>query len=73
MREKHGLSQYRLNHAKSYAQNFLELVNKVELMFQMSQEGLVTEEAAEQFIKRNIDSLDRDWEYFKSYIAQLKD
>lgn len=72
MNGKHGLSQYRLNHAKSYAQNFLETVNKIEMMFQMSEQGLVDNDVAEGFISRNIKELDRNWEYFKGYI-ELRD
>jgi len=70
MREKHGLNQYRLNYAKNYAQNFLETVNKIEMMFQMSEQGLVKEEVAGNYISNNIKELDRNWEYFKSYIEQ---
>ncbi len=73
MKGKHGLSQYRLNYAKGYAQNFLEMVNKVELMFQMSEQGLIDEETAEKYISKNIKALDKDWEYFKSYIEQRED
>jgi len=73
MKCKHGLSQYRLNYAKSYAQGFLETVSKVEMMVQMSEQGLVDEEIAENYIKRNIDELDRNWEYFKGYIEQRED
>lgn len=40
MKEKHGLSQYRLNHAKRQAQVILEAVNKIEMMFQMSSQGI---------------------------------
>lgn len=73
MKEKHGLSQYRLNYAKDYAKSFLETVNKIELMFQMSEEDIVDEEIAEKYIARNIKELDSDWEYFKSYIEQRDD
>ncbi|WP_342423132.1 hypothetical protein [Paenibacillus sp. FSL E2-0178] len=73
MKDKHGLSQYRLNHAKSYAQNFLEAVNKIEMMCQMSEQGLVDYGVAEGFIARNINELDKNWEYFKGYIEQRED
>jgi len=73
MRVKHGLSQYRLNHAKSYVQGFLETVNKIEMMFQMSEQGLIDEEIAERYISSNIVELDRNWEYFKEYINQRED
>lgn len=71
MTEKHGLSQYRLNYAKGYAQEFLEKVNKIEMMFQMSEQGLADEEIAENYIANNIKELESNWKYFKSYIKQL--
>lgn len=73
MKEKHGLSQYRLNYAKSYAQGFLETVSRVEMMFQMSEQNVIDEEVAEIYIKRMIKDINRDWEYFKSYIEQRED
>lgn len=73
MKGKHGLSQYRLNHAKSQAQVILEAVNKIEMMFQMSTQGHIDEELAENYISRNVKELDRNWEYFKSYIEQRDD
>jgi hypothetical protein len=73
MKYKHGLSQYRLNHAKSQAQVILEAVNKIEIMYQMSEQGHIDEELAENYIKRNVKELDRNWEYFKSYIEQRED
>ncbi|MCP1184987.1 hypothetical protein [Paenibacillus sp. 1781tsa1] len=73
MKGKHGLNQYRLNHAKGYAQNFLEMVSKIEIMFQMSDQGLVEDGVAERYISNNINELDRNWEYFKGYIEQRED
>lgn len=73
MKSKHGLSQYRLNHAKGQAQVILEAVYKIEMMFQMSEQGHIDEELAENYISRNIKELDRNWEYFKGYIEQRED
>lgn len=73
VKEKHGLSQYRLNNAKNYSQIFVETTINIEMMFQLSLQGVVDEELAEGYIKRNIESLDRDWKYFKSYIEQRDD
>jgi NRPS condensation-like uncharacterized protein len=73
MEKKHGLSQYRLNHAKGYAQGILETVNKIEMMYQMSLQGLVSDEFAESYISRNIKELNHNWEYFKGYIEQRED
>ncbi|MGM9986386.1 MAG: hypothetical protein ACI35O_04065 [Bacillaceae bacterium] len=73
MKDKHGLNQYRLNYAKGYAQGFLEMVNKIELMYQLSEQGLIDEDKTENYISNNLKELDRNWEYFKSYIEQRKD
>lgn len=73
MEDKHGLSQYRLNRAKSYTQGFVEAVNKIELMFQMSKQGMTDEKVAEIYISYNIKELERNWEDFKGYIEQRDD
>jgi len=73
LKHKHGLSQYRLNYAKDYAKSFLETVHKIELVYQMSQQNLMSEELAENYISKNINELERNWEYFKSYIEQRED
>ena len=73
MKSKHGLSQYRLNYAKGYAQSLLETVNKIEVMFQLSEQGMIESEVAERFISGNIEELERNWEYFKGYIEQRED
>ncbi|PLR72260.1 hypothetical protein [Bacillus sp. UMB0728] len=73
MESKHGLSQYRLNYAKNYAQGFADSVSKIEMMYQMSAEGLISDEVAENYISRNIKEIERNWEYFKSYIVQRDD
>lgn len=73
MKAKHGLNQYRLNHAKSQAQVMLETINKVEMVYHLSTQGHMDEELAENFIARNIEELDRNWEYLKGYIEQRED
>jgi len=73
MESKHGLSQFRLNYAKGYAKDFYEAVCKIEMMYQLSLQNMVDEQMAEAYIKRNIDELDQQWEYFKGYIEQRDD
>jgi len=73
MSEKHGTNQYRLNHAKSYAQSFVEDVNNIEFMWQLSKQGHVDAELADRYIKRTIEELDRDWERFKAFISYRED
>lgn len=73
MESKHGMSQYRLNRAKSYAQSFLETVSKIEFMYQLSLQKLIDPAIAEACITRSIKEIDREWEDFKSYIEQRED
>ncbi|MCY7500149.1 hypothetical protein [Bacillus pumilus] len=70
---KHGLSQGRLNTAKDYTRSFLERINKIDLMYQLSVNKMVDGEKAENFIAGNIKGIERDWEWFKSYIKQRDD
>ncbi|MEX5484253.1 hypothetical protein ACFRGK_12050 [Bacillus subtilis] len=73
MESKHGMSQYRLNRAKCYAQSFLETVSKIEFMYQLSLQKAIDPDIAETYIARNIKEIDREWEDFKSYIEQRED
>lgn len=73
MSAKHGLNQYRINHAKSQAQEVLETINKVEMVFQLSKQGHMDEQLAENFTARNIKELDRSLEYLKGHIEQRED
>ncbi|UTL74843.1 hypothetical protein [Bacillus halotolerans] len=72
-KSKHGLNQYRLNQARSYARSFSETVARIEFMYQLSVEKIVDTVIAESFITGNIKELDRDWEEFKQYIKQRED
>ncbi|MDR0123119.1 hypothetical protein RFW13_16970 [Bacillus pumilus] len=73
METKHGLSQGRLNVAKDYTRIFAENINKIELMYHLSVNGMVDGEKAENFIARNIKEIERDWERFKTSIEQRDD
>ncbi|MFK7678726.1 hypothetical protein ACI3ER_11850 [Bacillus sp. Wb] len=73
MKSKHGINQYRLNYAKGYAQNILEAVTKIEMMYHMSEQNLTDETTAENYISGQIKHLDTQWEYFKGYIEQRED
>lgn len=73
MEYKHGLSQYRLNYERDWAQEIFKTILQIESVFQMSKAGLIKEEVAETFITNNINGLDDDWEYLKSYIEQRDD
>lgn len=42
-------------------------------MYQMSMQGHVDNELADNYIKRNVDELDRSWEYLKGYIEIRED
>ncbi|MDA2437854.1 hypothetical protein PDN50_11745 [Bacillus cereus] len=51
MKEKHGLSQYRINHARDHARYIAESVAKIEILFHLSQESHIDEEKAENGIQ----------------------
>lgn len=55
MESKHGMSQYRLNRAKSYAQSFLETVSKIEFMYQLSLQCEVIINNGEKFFYNYVD------------------
>ncbi|MDM8098685.1 hypothetical protein [Oceanobacillus oncorhynchi] len=73
MKRQHGTSQYRLNHAKSHARLFVESVQRIEFMWQLSDEGLIDKDIADNFIKSTIEETKRNWEYFESYISYRED
>lgn len=73
MKAKHGTSQYRLNHAKDYAKSFVEDVQNMELMWQLSMQEHVDETLADGYIKRSIEEIESKWEEFKSYISYRED
>ncbi|PAD70615.1 hypothetical protein CHH83_02095 [Bacillus sp. 7586-K] len=73
MNRKHGTSQYRLNYAKSHAQAFVENVQRIEFMWQLSDQGHIDEKVADSYIRRMIDETVRNWEYFHSYLEYRED
>lgn len=73
MNHKHGTSQYRLNYAKSHAALLVENTQRIEMMWQLSDQKLVDEEIAENYIKALIDETIRNFEYYKSYIEYRED
>ncbi|MBX0320112.1 hypothetical protein [Shouchella clausii] len=73
MKRKHGTSQYRLNHAKSQAQAMLENIQRIEMMWQMSEQGVVDEEIADRYIRSMIDETTSSWKYLEGYISYRED
>jgi formamidopyrimidine-DNA glycosylase len=73
MKEKHGLSQYRINHARDYAKYILESVAKVELLFHLSQEGHIEEQKAENGIANTVKEIERSTKELLVYIEQRDD
>lgn len=73
MKKKHGTTQYRLNSAKDYANLLVEDVHNVELMWQLSDKGVVEEKQADDYIRRVLDDLEGKIESFKSYILYRED
>ncbi|PEN97752.1 hypothetical protein CN553_11910 [Bacillus cereus] len=73
MREKHGLSQYRINHARDYARYIAECVAKIELLFHLSQEGHIEEGKAENGISNLNKEIERSTEQLLGYVEQRDD
>jgi len=73
MNAKHGLSQYRINHARDYAKYILESVAKTELLFQLSQQGHIDEVKAENGITNAIKEIDRSTKELLGYLEQRED
>ncbi|MEK4605333.1 hypothetical protein MHH42_31265 [Bacillus sp. FSL L8-0099] len=73
MRAKHGLSQYRINHARDYARYMAEGVAKIEMLFQLSQEGHIDEEKAENGIQYWIREVESSTKELLGYIEQRDD
>ena len=73
MKRMHGTSQYRLNALKSHAQVFVENAQRIEMMWQMSDQGLVDKELANNYIKMMIDETTRNLEYFQGYLTYRED
>jgi len=73
LKTKHGLSQYRINHAKDYAKYIIEGVSKIEILFHLSQEGHMDEEIAEKGIKYWGKEIERSTKELLGYIEQRDD
>ncbi|ALS22232.1 hypothetical protein [Paenibacillus naphthalenovorans] len=72
MNFKHGISQYRINHARDYAKYILESVAKVELLFHLSQEGHIDEVKADNGIKSITKEIERSTKELLGYL-ELRD
>lgn len=73
MYAKLGTSQGRLNYARSYADTISNHVARLEMTWQLVDQGYIEEDLAEKIIKRYINKLDNDVEYFKSYYKWRED
>jgi hypothetical protein len=73
MNQKHGLNQYRINHARDYAKNILENTAKLEMLFHLSQEGHIEEEKAETGIKNLTKEIEESTEELMRYLEQRED
>ena len=63
-----GLTQYKINAAKSYARNIIEAVHKIELMFQLAEAKMISREEAEHYISVNISALDEEVSDLQAYL-----
>ncbi|HDR7066937.1 TPA: hypothetical protein QCW42_004043 [Bacillus cereus] len=73
MKYKHGLSQYRINHARDYARYIAECVAKIELLFHLSEEGHIEEEKAENGIANLNEEIERSTKQLLGYVEQRDD
>lgn len=68
-----GTSQYRLNYATDYAESINENMKRLELLWQLGKEGVITKEEATNGIKNHIALIDENIEYFKTYYKWRED
>lgn len=68
-----GTSQYRLNYATDYAEAINENMKRLELLWQLGKEGVITKEEATTGIKNHIALIDENIEYFKTYYKWRED
>lgn len=68
-----GTSQYRLNYATDYAEAINENMKRLELIWQLAREGVITKEQATLGIKNHIQMIDDNIEYFKTYYSWRED
>lgn len=68
-----GTSQGRLNYATDYAESINEKMKRLEFIWQLHDEGVLTKEQATNGIKNHIESLNELVEDFKSYYSWRSD
>ncbi len=73
MEKSLGTSQYRLNYATDYAEAINENMKRLELIWQLAREGVITKEQATLVIKNHIQMIDDNIEYFKTYYSWRED
>lgn len=73
MKNALGTSQYRLNYATDYAEAINENMKRLELIWQLHEEGVLTKEQATNGIKNHIAMIDENIEYFKTYYSWRED
>lgn len=73
MKQAHGTSQYRLNHAKGHAQFILENTLRIEILWQMSTSGHVDKDGIDNAIRNLIDENDRMIEEYRNYLKYRED
>lgn len=73
MKNALGTSQYRMNYATDYAETINENMKRLELIWQMYDEGILSKEQATNGIKNHIAMIDEGIEYFKTYYSWRED
>lgn len=68
-----GTSQYRLNYATDYAEGISDDMKRLEFIWQLAKEGILTQEEATKGIKKHIALIDEKIEEFKKYYSWRED
>lgn len=73
MNKKFGTSQGRLNYATDYAREIMETTTRLEHVWQLGNEGVLSKEQATNGIKNHIAHLDQMIEEFQTYYSWRED
>ena len=66
--KKLGINNYRLNNAKSYANQITEEITRISMAWGLVEEGLLDAEMVKGFIERQIKEINQSVDDMKSYL-----
>lgn len=67
MTRKYGTTQHRLNYATDYTEAINEDMKRIELLWQLGTQGIMSDDDVERVIKNHIVAIDEKIEEFKEY------